>query len=210
MNKFSLIGASFLLAGVTSWAATTPTVWFQWSSGAGGNDHWYGVSPDRGTWADMNALTVGQSYDLVSLSSAGEEAFVSTLVTPYSVPSWTGSPVSFAWTGLNDLASEGTFTWTDGTSFGPLDYKNWDLFEPNNDFTFDGFVLNEDAVVINWTTSGGWNDLPAGVGHPQFQIPAIFESLENPTSVPESKDATVIGGATILVLGLWRARRARA
>lgn len=210
MNKFSVIGASFFLAGVTSWAATAPTVWFQWSSGSGGNDHWYGVSPDRGTWADMNALTVGQSYDLVSLSSAGEEEFVSALVPGYTIAGWTqGEDLAhYAWTGLNDVDNEGTFTWTDGSL---LDYTHWAGGEPNNTFDFGGFVSDEDAVVLNWFTfNAGWNDLPAGSAHPAFILPAIFESVDAPAEVPEASHAAAVGGAAILAFGLWRARRARA
>lgn len=210
MNKISLVGASFLLAGVTGWAATAPTVWFQWSSGAGGNDHWYGVSADRGTWADMNALTVGQSYDLVSLSSAGEEAFVSALVPGYTIPGWTQEEdfARYAWTGLNDVDREGTFTWTDGSLF---DYAHWAGGEPNNSFGFEGYFSDEDAVVLNWLNVGdGWNDLPAGSVHPAFILPAIFESVDAPTAVPEASHATAVGGLAILALGLWRARRAHA
>ena len=210
MKKLTVIGAGLLLAGVTGWAATAPTVWFQWSSGVGGNDHWYGVSPDRGTWADMNALTVGQSYDLVSLSSADEEAFVSALVPGYTIAGWTqGQDLAhYAWTGLNDVVSEGTFEWTDGTVF---DYAHWAGGEPNDSFGFEGYFSDEDAMVLNWLQVGtGWNDLPAGSAHPAFILPAIFESVNAPAEVPEASHAAAVGGAAVLALGVWRARRARA
>lgn len=51
------------------------------------------------------------------------------------------------WIGLNDVGSEGTFEWTDGTAFG---YSNWFGSEPNN------FGGREDSVLM--LPGGVWND----------------------------------------------------
>ena len=181
--KRSLILGAGLLAGFTSWAATAPTIWFQWPSGSGGNDHWYGVSEDGDSWLAMESLAVGLGYHLASIGSAAEESFVASLV-----------PEQQAWIGFNDIADEGSFVWSDGS---PVTYSNWAGGEPNN-------AGGEDATVINWSGIR-WNDLP----HTGGSIVGIFESVENP-SVPEASDAAAVGGAAVLALGLWRARRARA
>jgi len=55
------------------------------------------------------------------------------------------------WIGLNDVDSEGSFAWTDGT---PLDYSNWFGAEPNN----AGGV--EHCVHIHGHEAGLWNDIP--------------------------------------------------
>ena len=57
------------------------------------------------------------------------------------------------WVGLNDIAQEGTWVWSDGT---PNDYQNWAPSEPND------YLSNEDCV----RTIGGlipnqkFNDAP--------------------------------------------------
>ena len=199
MKKSGLIGASLLLARVTSWAATAPTVWFQWSSGSGGNDHWYGISGDYDSWEAMETMAVGFGYHLVSVNSAQEEAFLHTTFGPIIDGNQeTESFPEQVWIGFNDLSVEGTFEWTDGS---PSSYSNWAGGEPN-DFGFD-----EDATVLNWSGQA-WNDLPH-YSNAGWDSLAIFESVENP-SVPEASDAAAVGGAAVLALGLWRARRARA
>ncbi len=184
MKKLSIIGSGVLLAGVSSWAATAPTIWFQWSSGVGGNDHWYGVSQDADTWQAMNNLAVGLGYNLASLGDSNEENFVSNLV-----------PEQNAWIGYNDILVEASFVWSDGS---PVTYFNWAAGEPND-------AGGEDATVINWS-GVSWNDLP----HDGSRVQAIFESVNNPAEVPESSHAAAVGGLAILGFGIWRPRRSRA
>ncbi len=54
------------------------------------------------------------------------------------------------WFGFDDIAEEGTFTWSDGSVGG---YDNWNGNEPNN------AGGNEDCAHM-WANGGRWNDLP--------------------------------------------------
>ena len=60
------------------------------------------------------------------------------------------------WIGLNDVAQEGAFKWTDGT---PVDFDFWNEGEPNN-------AGEEDCANIPAWTGGRWNDLPCDHAHP--------------------------------------------
>lgn len=60
------------------------------------------------------------------------------------------------WIGLNDIQSEGTFVWTDGT---PLDFTAWNEGEPNN-------AGNEDCVNLAYWAGGLWNDLGCDAARP--------------------------------------------
>jgi len=69
-----------------------------------------------------------------------------------------------AWIGLNDMAEEGTWIWTDGTR---VDFTNWSQSQPDN----AGPEHNEDCAELNtFTSTGGywahpkkWNDRPCNV-----------------------------------------------
>ena len=54
------------------------------------------------------------------------------------------------WLGLSDIASEGNFVWSDGTT---LDYENWRKKEPNNKGN-----RGEHCVEISKKRDGAWND----------------------------------------------------
>ena len=55
------------------------------------------------------------------------------------------------WIGLNDIDSEGDFTWPELGNSG--DYFNWASVEPNN-------MGNEDCAVIANHRDYQWNDVP--------------------------------------------------
>ena len=60
------------------------------------------------------------------------------------------------WIGINDIAVEGTFVWSDGS---PNAYTRWNWGEPNNAGN------NEDCTTLEG--HGGWNDLNCS-NHRQF------------------------------------------
>jgi cysteine-rich repeat protein len=61
------------------------------------------------------------------------------------------------WIGLSDAASEGVWSWLDGSG---LSYAEWELGEPND---YDG---REDCVEANYGVSGSWNDLDCNEQRP--------------------------------------------
>ena len=61
--------------------------------------------------------------------------------------------------GLNDIASEGNWVWSDGYTSG---YSNWKPGEPNN-------LQNSDCGYFHWPGySGQWDDGVCGTSTPWF------------------------------------------
>ncbi|XP_072020262.1 macrophage mannose receptor 1-like [Amphiura filiformis] len=80
--------------------------------------------------------------DLVSIHDANENDFVLNLVASAGVTEYS------VWIGLNDLALQNSFDWTDDSV---VDFTSWNANEPNN-FGDNG----EDCVEM--FSNGAWND----------------------------------------------------
>ena len=107
--------------------------------------------PETKTWMNARSycLSVAQTNgDLVSIPDQATNEFLITLSTVHS------------WIGASDAASEGSWTWSDGTPWG---YESWGEGEPNN-------VNNEDYGHMWYDHSGAgrWNDLPGTFNLPFF------------------------------------------
>ncbi|VDI58251.1 Hypothetical predicted protein [Mytilus galloprovincialis] len=99
----------------------------------------YLIRHEKRTWFQARDFCRSHGSDLVSFHSKAE---VDTLPKnqlkeePY-------------WTGLNEIDHKGTFKWSEGT---PLDYTNWNLYEPNHWNNF------EHCVEMEHFTHRKWND----------------------------------------------------
>jgi hypothetical protein len=100
-------------------------------------------SPFR-AWTDARATCRGWGYDLLTITSAREDAFIFEAAVDVADEKW--------WMGLNDRRIEGRFVWEDGT---PVTYTNWGPDEPNDSG-------GEDCGQLNRYADGGWNDEPCG------------------------------------------------
>jgi large repetitive protein len=108
----------------------------------------YMFCTSSGSWVSAHATCNTYGYELVTITSAAENAWVDTTADTYSTGKW--------WTGLNDRASEGTFVWASGES---VSYTNWHAGEPNDSGT------SEDCVQLNrFHPTQTWNDEPCGRG----------------------------------------------
>lgn len=87
-----------------------------------------------------------ENATLISIHSSSEEAFVQRLVP-------TGK-TGLVWTGLNDRITEGTYTWSDGTS---IDYTSWKANEPTG--------LKQDCVGIEVSNYGTMSDVSCTEPH---------------------------------------------
>lgn len=131
-------------------AAAAPVLWSD-------NGHYYEFVQGSADWATARAAALasthlGQQGYLVTITSAEENAFIAALTN------------ALAWTGGNDIATEGTWVWADGPEAnavfwtgGPAGsgpgYSNWLGGEPNE------FTPGEDALHLNFGgNNGGWND----------------------------------------------------
>ena len=91
--------------------------------------NWYDARVNCQTWGG----------DLASIASADENAAVVSIGS-YSI-------FDPCWIGLNDIETEGTFVWSDGSNSS---YRNWNGGAPNNG-------ENEDCALVELIT---WNAIP--------------------------------------------------
>ena len=108
------------------------------------------INAEGFTWtaARSAALAMGAGWDLATITSAAENAFVIASLLPASPPER-----SHYWLGATDLAVEGTFVWVTGEAFT---YTNWWGGEPND-------VGNEDFLAYDFRSPGwAWNDASDG------------------------------------------------
>lgn len=101
-----------------------------------GHTYMFCTSPKE--WADARTSCSNRGYHLVTMNSDEENTWVFSQL-----------PSTYWWIGANDLTTEGTWTWVDGTAWS---YTNWWGGEPNN-------KGNEDCGEINYLGRGAkWND----------------------------------------------------
>jgi hypothetical protein len=154
-----------LLAGMHSAGAQT---WIQWSSAAGGNNHYYAVTPFATNWDAAEKLAVSWGGTLATITSSNEQNFINvTFLTGVFEhrPIWIGLIDSGKNTPLRRLEErfglhpEANFGWVTGER---LSYTNWKEGEPND------YGGKEYCGTINWEysdnlprgTKGDWNDAP--------------------------------------------------
>ncbi|MCO5297795.1 MAG: PEP-CTERM sorting domain-containing protein [Fimbriimonadaceae bacterium] len=192
---------SMALAGVMAAAAMSQAGWVQWSSGVGGNDHWYQVvliAGNDNSWSEARTQAQGLAAgsDLATLTSAAENDFVFNLAN--NLVYWGNDAAGNSqgpYLGGYEI-TEGNWAWVTGETWS---YTNWAGGEPNNSggsenwLQFFGHGLNNPY--------GTWNDISNGIGGPQKSY--VAETALAP--VPEP--ATLALAASALVLARRRRKR---
>ncbi len=96
-------------------------------------------------WSAASDHCASLGADLMSSASAEDDAFIQSLI----------EPGTYLWMGLNDLESEGDWTWTDGTEYT---HTGWDgastPAQPDSGASLPG-TPEEDCVLM---TMSGWHD----------------------------------------------------
>ncbi|MEM7035751.1 MAG: HYR domain-containing protein [Bacteroidota bacterium] len=83
------------------------------------NGHrYYCSNGDNFTWNQANTAAQNAGGELLSINSAAENQWVANQIM-----------AGFVWIGLNDVANEGSFEWSNGDA---VTYTNWKNGEPNN------------------------------------------------------------------------------
>jgi len=140
-----------------------------WEVADGGNGHFYKIE-ERGpiSWVDARDTAALSGFELASIASAAENAFVYDLATQAGAINAIGRG---PWLGGFQPAGSpepgGGWQWQDGTAF---DYTDWFAGEPNNSF-------GEDALHYFSATGDlpTWNDLgrfDTGLTHYVVEIAA--------------------------------------
>ena len=104
----------------------------------------YFLGPTTSVWDEAESYCVSQGSHLASIHSASDNTYALSMC----------GNATTCWLGINDLSSEGTYVWSDGTSY---DYSNWNPGEPYD----PGFSLGqagEHCGELAWSGGGGWND----------------------------------------------------
>jgi hypothetical protein len=157
------------------------------------NGHDYTFVPAVGiswTTARNAAVALGPGWDLVSSTSAPENAFVESLLGPAAT-----AQRNHVWIGLSDAAAEGTFVWSNGDAFG---FTDWWAGEPNN-------LGNEDYIGFDFRgATWSWNDIPVSSSSIRGYV------AENSIPVPEPATLLLFGtGLGLVGLSALRRRRAK-
>ena len=92
-------------------------------------------------WENARQRCISWGYDLASVKNPQENSLL--------FGTRSSSSSTRCWIGLNDISSEGTFVWSDGSDSL---YRKWKVPEPNN-------YKNEDCVHF-WDATKIWNDFP--------------------------------------------------
>ncbi len=135
------------------------------------------------TWADAHAQAANLGGTLATIHDAAMNAWINTNLAS------AGGNTQDCFIGINDVATEGTFLWSNGEK--PV-YTNWRAGEPNNASGIEDFGTIRPS-------SGQWNDIPLG-----FNRPAIIE-VTGPIRVPleyatiQAAINVAVDGQTILV-----------
>jgi len=158
----------------------------------------YTLTMSEITWEMAEAEAVANGGHLASITSIEEQEFIIE----------TFGSVGDLWIGLNDIETEGTFAWTDGTNFDGEVFNFWHTpYEPN------GFT-SENVVELRQVWDGDWNDAPGT--DLQFGIiktevtPGSPGTPTNPgTSVPDTGGSLLLFGTGLaaLVAARKKARR---
>lgn len=116
------------------------------------NGHGYYQSTNEYTWPDASSTATSVGAHLITITSVQENSFVlSNLDQTYN----------YAWIGLHNTGTVGSFAWVTGE---PLGYTNWIPGEPDNLWN-DPTTVHEPYVHINgWhDNTNRWNDIGANV-----------------------------------------------
>ncbi|XP_022082062.1 secretory phospholipase A2 receptor-like [Acanthaster planci] len=133
MKWFLLSGLFFFLPTVFS--QRCPTGWSLYQ------DNCYRLFTDGKTQNDARIACQQDQGDLAIITSVEMNSFLAD---------FTEAAGAYAWIGLTDTQTEGTFEWIDGTPLDPALNVLWGSSAPNND-------NNEDCVVLR--ANRVWNDV---------------------------------------------------
>ena len=181
-----IAAAAAALAALPSTAEAQCSAGFTLTAYAGGSSC-YRLTTISSGWSAVNAEAVSFGGWLAAIGSAAENAAARSFVDATLV----GNNQFFI--GFNDIASEGSFVWSNGEA---VSYTNWSGGEPNN-------LFDEDATEM--LGSGAWNDIPDSPNAPRY---GLVESAVATSTVPEPATVALLAGG-LLGIGFVGARRRR-
>jgi len=206
MKRLKIIGTVCLLVCATNVSKAQIS---QWTSGSGGNDHYYQlVLAAAGiTWLDANTAAQNAGGYLATLTSASENTFVYNLAAGTSSAWFIDAPNNGIGPWLGGYQSPasaepaGGWNWVTGETWS---YTNWASGEPSN------YIGIEDRLNLfgsQTLMAGTWNDFPSGGNADGPAIAYIIEYNSSP--VPEPSTYAAIFGALALIGAITIRKRAK-
>lgn len=200
--------------------------WVQWGAAAGGNNHYYALTPSATNWTAAESLAESWGGTLATITTSNEQNFINARFLTGAFehrPLWIGLIDRHANSPLRrfekkvGLTPKVTFKWVTGE---PLTYSNWNPGQP------DDFGGDEFCGTINWHnsdnpprgTKGDWNDAPlngtTGFGGttdgPYF---GLVERDTDPSQPVKRANEYTVGilfiTVFVIVLWIWAARLKR-
>ena len=194
LRRLLLVGCLSLIL-VPSGQAEASSL-FDWHINPG-NGHEYRLTSTSGSWTDAEAEAVSVGGYLVTLTSAAEENWFTSV---FSVPPISSITFDNVWMGLTDVNSQpGDFHWVTGE---PLVYTNWRHGNPDN-IGVEHYVLFFQGVWDNRTNFDQQGPDPNGPHRARY---GVIE--RNLTPEPASLTMASLGGLIALGLAV-RGRRRR-
>ncbi len=165
------------------------------------NNHYYYLL-DTENWTSSQSKAVSLGGNLVTINNAAENAWVSATFQNY------GGIARDLWTGLNDVATEGTFVWASGEAFS---FSNWQPAQPDNGGPSEDYVHmwggNTFHSGFGWQI-GRWNDYEDLSSYGSGSTPPIRDIYGVVEVVPEPAPITLLL-ASSMFLGWLRCRNSR-
>ena len=160
--RVAVTGLLTALFVVTIVVRPVDAVLVQWTTSAGGNGHFYEAVLFSAplTWQAARDDAIAKGGDLVSISSAAENAFVFSLID--STEYWTlAGPHNYGpWIGGyqvdNTSEPSGNWAWSDGT---PWTFTAWASGQPDNNGAAEHHAH---YFVPSNTRAATWNDWTGG------------------------------------------------
>ena len=176
MKKTLLAGLAtgLLILGVSGNVYATPV---QWTTGAGGNGHWYEIVDASISWSAASTAAVSAGGYLATITSENEQQFVASLIASHVSGITNIGDSGYIIGGFQPTGSTGepggNWQWVTGEAWV---YTNWGVGEPNNSGVENYLYMDE---RYTWA----WNDyIDAGT---YYRQPSgyIIESVPEPATM---------------------------
>ncbi len=146
---------------------------------------YYRLTPT--TWADANARAAALGGSLATIHESTTNEWIRVNIATF------GGNTTECFIGLNDVATEGAYSWTSGD---PTVWFNWSAGEPNN-----GGGLEDLSAMIpstgRWNDRGDWAVLPAIVEvDGDIRVPAEYPTIQTALNAALNGQTIVVAPGT--------------